>query len=61
MNEWISVKDRLPKYSVDVLSYDTACGIDVVTFINGMFYYDGCAMQHVTHWMPMPKPPKDSK
>lgn len=61
-NEWISVKDRLPKLFEDVLTYDA----DEKIFINwleelvdgiGYFAYGG---KLVTHWMPLPEPPKNS-
>ena len=51
--EWISVKDRLPDVGKFVLIYNEINGVcldyhDGVTF----GYYD------VTHWMPLPEPPK---
>ena len=60
MTEWISVKDRLPKLFEDVLTYDGDGGIrinwleelvDEVAY----FAYGG---KYVTHWMPLPEPPK---
>jgi hypothetical protein len=65
MNEWISVKDSLPKEDEYVIAYD---GQEVEkAFImrydnnNPIWtYYDWMEWDHVTHWMPLPKPPKDS-
>lgn len=68
MNEWISVKDRLPEiHSPDVLAYDGKN-----QFISGRWgvgntvYFQtnncGCCnsgMGEITHWMPLPKPPEE--
>ena len=62
VNQWISVNDRLPENCIEVLVYDTDCGIVigwydkkdsvfVAEFIN--------ELDAVTHWMPLPKSPKD--
>jgi len=63
MSEWISVKDRHPAFLVSVL----------VCVGSGKFADIGCYMHHntysvksdpnlvkglVTHWMPLPEPPK---
>ena len=59
---WISVKDRLPEMYVNVLVY-TECKN---TFIVSMDYtekweddYGYYLEENVTHWMPLPKPPKE--
>lgn len=71
MGEWISVKDRLPDRTERVLC---ACW-DYVTksywhellwFENGNWWkslatYDANYNKHVTHWMPLPEPPKEDK
>jgi hypothetical protein len=74
--EWISVKDRLPQYEDDYLTYiiDNGCSYrqQVQRFVKkpktlkGMY---GDSFTHweltqwddniVTHWMPLPKPPKE--
>ena len=53
VQEWISVAKRLPDIGVEVLVYSENFGIHVD-------YYDGDAFGyfHVTHWMPLPQPPK---
>ena len=53
VQEWISVTERLPDVGKFVLIYNEINGVcldyhDGVTF----GYYD------VTHWMPLPEPPK---
>lgn len=53
LQEWISVAKRLPDIGVEVLVYSENFGIHVD-------YYDGDAFGyfHVTHWTPLPEPPK---
>lgn len=65
--EWISVKDKLPERTLpphDVLVYhDLNCGM----FVDRAWYsYDmgkWCSVLgmklKVTHWMPLPEPPKE--
>lgn len=50
-NEWISVKERLPKYGT-VLATD---GSVVITAPSSSVTADGPA---ITHWMPLPEPPE---
>lgn len=64
MNNWISVKDRLPKLEQYVLAVDSFGEVDLLEFCmdeeDGHFYFirsnkveDVC----VTHWQPLPEPP----
>ena len=64
VQEWISVKERLPQEKVDcIVHYKHAyCDNDDYWAI-GMCFYDGEKFQlnsayKVTHWMPLPEPPK---
>ena len=56
---WISVKDRLPKRNGFYLAW--------YTFKDGghacdMFYYNGSFISSsITHWMSIPKPPKENE
>ena len=59
--EWISVKDGLPDVGCDVLilyenkSYGVGAYSDTYRdFFSGQFPVKG-----VTHWMPLPEPPKE--
>ena len=64
VQEWISVDDRLPEEKVDcIVHYKHAyCNNDGYWAI-GFCFYDGEKFRidlayKVTHWMPMPDPPK---
>lgn len=58
---WTSVKDSLPKKKGDYLIYNTD-GIVWPYWYNpeNKKWYDNCGYltESVTHWMPLPKPPK---
>ena len=62
MIEWISVQDRLPKNHTQVLCYfkyepegpDIIC--ENTYHKSGKWLSDG---DKVTHWMPLPEPPKE--
>lgn len=64
MTEWISVKDRLPKAKETVLAYEAAFDSMSMAYrlpnteewIDTGDYYP---LEAVTHWMPLPKPPKE--
>ena len=62
MSEWISVKDELPENDVFVLVTD---GENVAKCKRRYDYYwivaasnDRSPFDLTTHWMPLPKPPK---
>ena len=64
VQEWISVDDRLPEEKVNcIVHYQHAyCDNDGYWAI-GFCYYDGEKFKldpayKVTHWMPIPQPPK---
>ena len=64
VREWISVKDRLPEEKVNCIVYykHAYCDNDDYWAI-GICFYNGEKFQFdpaykVTHWMPMPQPPK---
>ena len=62
ISQWISVKDRLPENDVEVMLYDTDCGVvlgwyddEIEDFATEFI----SPLDAVTHWMPLPEPPKD--
>lgn len=66
---WVSVDDRLPDncghnhYSVAVLGYceDTKCIYTLVfDWEDSSFrhFYGNCKAHNITHWKPLPQPPK---
>ena len=64
VQEWISVDDELPKEKVNCIVYykHAYCDNDDYWAI-GICFYNGEKFQmdwsyKVTHWMPLPKPPK---
>lgn len=66
--KWISVKERLPEVDMGVVCVaQTAWGPEVT---EGYFWKhsqmispidEGCAVDKVTHWMPLPEPPKEDE
>lgn len=62
--KWISVKDELPETACDVLFYTKFKLVMYGCCINRNWYeaYNGllCSTttEIVTHWMPLPEPPK---
>ena len=65
VQEWVSVDDRLPEEKVDcIVHYKHAyCNNDGYWAI-GFCFYDGEKFRidlayKVTHWMPIPQPPKE--
>lgn len=60
MNDWISVNDRLPDEGVEILYYFEITGVSVGMFERPNIFYgrSGFLTGDVTHWMPLPEPPK---
>jgi len=71
MSEWISVEDRLPPIDTEVLVFShgnmNVCSLirpdeemaDVVWEDDYGYWDDDEGVAAVTHWMPLPKPPKE--
>ena len=61
VQEWISVDDELPEDPEEVLvctrSKNGIRNIDKGYMAIDRFIHRGCA--EVTHWMPLPEPPKE--
>lgn len=58
---WIPVTERLPEKYTHNLVYGSEIGIDILYFGNrGLFLdYHSDEINGVTHWMPLPEPPKE--
>lgn len=54
--EWISVKDRHPEMAGHYLVCDDFLGITEKVEFDGKSQWDW--MMNVSHWMPLPEPPK---
>ena len=63
-HRWIPVAERLPSGRVEVLvSSGIFAPLIEVAFYDGLFYsaWDGeTEIVAVTHWMPLPQPPKEA-
>ena len=63
--EWIKRKDQVPKFDENVLLYDTFGQMNVGCLVqheNGFVEWfigvEWLGLSDVTHWMPLPEPPK---
>ena len=56
-DEWISVKDRLPK-EIDSDGFGKVLCISATTNFITTEYWNELQKPGLTHWMPLPKPPK---
>ena len=70
VNQWISVKDRLPESEKEVLVWyrytwgteSTSYGFGInVRYSNTKQWRDGCLLKgvEVLYWQPLPEPPQD--
>ncbi len=64
MAEWISVKDRLPNEGQEVLCYGGGNLMNVYIYLDDdcwedeYGYWETAESEGITHWMPLPEPPK---
>lgn len=67
VNEWIDINEKRPKPYVSVLGVMTDAGPfsavrECHMVSNGNFYFYSLSEFHpISHWMPMPKPPKTNE
>ena len=64
MSEWIRVKDRLPEPQAKVIAFspkfkEYAIGQVCHFCLDVVCEYEDCVLCGVTHWMPLPEPPKE--
>lgn len=63
-NEWVSVEEKLPEEHADILMWRKRWKIaEAGTFHIGRFWVydeigDSYTADDITHWMPLPEPPK---
>lgn len=70
--EWISIKDRLPPINDKLLVFSERIGIlmginkDHIFAKDGIFFhypgklkFEKDKIENVSHWMPLPEPPKE--
>lgn len=60
MGEWISVKDRQPNVAGWYLVFYNGNKMQVAFFKGKKWPFDN-HYHKVTHWMPLPEPPKEQK
>lgn len=58
MAEWISVEERLPLEGEDVLVWEARGFAFVDNRRNGKWVICDDVIGAITHWMPLPEPPK---
>jgi hypothetical protein len=60
-SEWISVKERLPEYDVEVLTFETGnYKVNAVSEYTQWWWDSNEGFErNPTHWMPLPKPPEE--
>ena len=56
---WISVKDRLPEIGTLALVFGSAGAMTVARYIAGAEWVVPGMFSAITHWMPLPAPPKE--
>ena len=60
--KWIPVTERLPEDDVFVLNCNDHGNIVIGKIIGGTWWYKYFSYQgQVTHWMPLPEPPKEEE
>lgn len=58
MSEWISVEDRLPEFVGEYITFDGISPYISSYYGNGEWESPDANDPNITHWMPLPEPPK---
>lgn len=65
--DWIKCSERMPEYAISVIVYDKEYDVvDLASYYNSGWSWDdiddGLSDDpcNVTHWQPLPKPPKET-
>lgn len=64
MSEWIPVTERLPGHEESVMYYCSMILVGHFNSVDKRWRFDPDEMletETVTHWMPLPEPPKEGK
>ena len=59
---WISVEEKLPEESEDVLVFcrnDNTTWNTIAHRVRTLWWRSGVPIESVTHWMPLPEPPEE--
>jgi hypothetical protein len=56
--DWVSVDDKLPIVEMDVLMFTKSLHIITGTFSDNCFDDNTFVRDDITHWQPLPEPPK---
>ena len=60
MEQWISVKERLPEKDGSYIVRSSLTGkVFTAHFWTGNGTWSGSAKTYISHWMPLPEPPKE--
>ena len=58
VQEWISVKDRLPEQGEEAICIDADGDMMIGKYTEWGWMFP-CYFEELTHWMPIPEPPKE--
>ena len=62
ISHWIPVTERLPERNYNCLVCDDGVVLEgYMNAVSGWFDNIGDRLKFVTHWMPLPEPPKDGE